>query len=117
MIRLDKAVRAWGTPDFASTLKMELEQLDLDELPLQRGLASGCQVSPKPITATIISTTELGKVIRAKAGLFYTGVLSGCSCEDDPTTTGESNEYCEVELDIDKSTSSATVAFVPMPED
>ncbi len=117
MIQLDKAVRAWGTPEFASTLKTELEQLDPGEFPLQRGLSSGCYVSAQPITATIISSAEQGKAIRARAGLFYKGIMSGCSCEDDPTTTSESNEYCEVELDIDKATSNATVAFVPLPED
>lgn len=117
MIRLDKAVPAWGTPDFASILKREIEQLEAGQLPLQQGLSSGNYVAAEPFTATIISVVELEDLIRAKAGIFYKGVLSGCSCADDPTPTSESNEYCEVQLDIDKATSAATVTLVAEPSD
>jgi hypothetical protein len=51
-------------------------------------------------------------VIRVKAGIFYQGVLGGCSCADDPTPASEINEYCEVQLDIDKSTAATAVELV-----
>lgn len=35
MIKLSKALRAWGTEKFEKTLKKEIEQLDPSELPLQ----------------------------------------------------------------------------------
>ena len=112
MIRLDKALRAWGTPDFAAILKQEIEQLDAGQLPLQQGLSSGNYVAAELFTATIISVAELENVIRAKVGIFYNGVLGGCSCADDPTPTSESNEYCEVQLDIDRATAATRAALV-----
>jgi hypothetical protein len=36
MIQLDKALSAWGTPDFEAALKQEIAQLGDDQLPLQQ---------------------------------------------------------------------------------
>jgi predicted TIM-barrel enzyme len=110
MIRLDKALRAWGTPDFEAVLKQEIAQLGADQLPLQQGLLTGNYVTADPITVAINSVAETGNVIRVKAGIFYRSVIGGCSCEGDPTPTGENNEYCEVQLDIDKSSAETAVA-------
>lgn len=112
MARLDKALSAWGTPAFAATLKQEIEQLGADQLPLQQGLSTSNYVAPEPITVAIISITEMEEVIRVKAGIFYKGVIGGCSCADDPTPTSEINEYCEAQLDIDKATAATAVALV-----
>jgi len=51
-------------------------------------------------------------VIRVKAGIFYTGVIAGCSCADDPTPIDEQNEYCVVQFDIDRTTADATVTLL-----
>jgi hypothetical protein len=107
----DKALSAWGKPDFEDVLKQEIAQLGADHLPLQQGLSSGNYVSDSPITVMIISVAETGNMIRIKAGILYQGVLGGCSCADDPTPDSESNEYCEVQLDIDKATAAITVAL------
>lgn len=112
MIRLDKALSAWGTPDFGAVLKQEIAHLGADQLPLQQGLSNGNYVVDAPITVMINSVTEMENVIRIKAGIFYQGVMGGCSCADDPTPTSESNEYCEVQLDIDKATAATSVALV-----
>jgi len=112
MIRFDKALCAWGTPGFEAVLKQEITQLGADELPLQQGLSGGNYVSEAPITVMINSIAEIEDTIRIRAGILYQGVLGGCSCADDPTSTSESNEYCEVQLDIDKATAETVVAFV-----
>lgn len=112
MIKLDKSLRAWGTPEFAATLKQEVAQLGYDQLPLQQGLSTGNYVSDAPITVSINRVTEMGNVIRVTAGIFYQGVIGGCSCTDDPTPISEINEYCEVQLDIDKTTAIAEVALL-----
>ncbi len=111
MIRLDKSLRAWGTPDFDAVLKQEIAQLDLDRLPLQQGLSGSAYVVDAPITTVILSVAEMPDVIRVKAGIFYKGVIAGCSCADDPTPVGENDEYCEVRLDIDKSSAATAVAL------
>ncbi|OGS96705.1 MAG: hypothetical protein A3H31_01750 [Gallionellales bacterium RIFCSPLOWO2_02_FULL_57_47] len=111
MIRLDKALNAWGTPDFEAILKQEIAQLGAGQLPLQQGLSTGNYVAAEPISVTINSVAELENVIRVKAGIFYQGVIGGCSCADDPTPTSEINEYCEVQLDIDKATAATAIAL------
>jgi hypothetical protein len=111
MVRLDKTLCAWGTPDFETVLKQEIIQLGADHLPLQQGLSAGNYVTDSPITVAINRVAEMEDIIRVRAGIFYQGVLGGCSCIDDPTPTGETNEYCEVQLDIDKATSVTTITL------
>lgn len=112
MMRLEKTLSAWGRPDFEAILKQEVEQLGVDQLPLQQGLSSGNYALAEPVTATILDVAELEKVIRVKAGIFFSSVIGGCSCADDPTPVDKIDEYCEIRLDIDKSTAATTVALV-----
>lgn len=60
----------------------------------------------------INAVSEEAGFIRARAGIFYTGVIAGCSCADDPTPVDEQNEYCDVRVDIDKQTGEATIALL-----
>lgn len=112
MIQLNQTLHAWGTPDFKAVLKQEIAQLGVDQLPLQQGLTSANYVTAAPISVMIHNVAEMDNIIRVRAGIFYQGILGGCSCADDPTPTSESNEYCEVQLDIDKSTAVTTVVLV-----
>ncbi len=112
MIRLDKSLHAWGTPDFADVLKREVAQLGADQLPLQQGLSVGSSVTSAPLTVVINSVAGMEEVIRVKAGIFYQSVIGGCSCDGDPTPISENTEYCEVQLDIDKATAVTTVVLV-----
>ena len=112
MIRLDKALQAWGTADFKAVLKQEIERMDVEQLPLQQGITIGNYVLSSPRTAMVNSVCEVDNVIRVTAGIFYQSVIAGCSCADDPTPVIENNEYCEVLLEIDKSSGAAAVALV-----
>lgn len=112
MPKLDKALQAWGTPDFEAILKQEIAQLGADQLPLQQGLTISSTVTADPVTVIIHRVTELENVIRVRAGILYQGLVGGCSCADDPTPISDNNEYCEVQLDIDKVTAVTTVALV-----
>ncbi len=112
MIQLDQALQAWGTPDFEAVLKQEVAQLGIAQLPLQQGLSVGNYVLDEPLTVIINSVTELEEVIRVQVGIFFKGVIGGCSCADDPTSSSDINEYCEVLLQIKKSTAATTVDLV-----
>ena len=112
MFKLEKSLSAWGTPDFKDVLKQEVARLGANQLPLQLGLATGNYVSDAPITVAIHSVAEMEKVIRVKAGIFYQGIIGGCSCTDDPTPASDINEYCEVLLDIDKVSANTAVTLV-----
>lgn len=112
MIRLTKTLNAWGTPGFEDMFKGEVEQLDADRLPLQQALSTSSHVTDSQRTVTIIRTSEDEDLIHIKAGIFYSGIIAGCSCADDPTPIDEQNEYCVVHIDIHKQTAEATITLL-----
>jgi len=112
MIRLPQSLNAWETPGFRDALKLEIEQLDAGLLPLQQGLAVSSYVTERPFQVMILSVREEAGSIQVRAGIFYTGVIAGCSCADDPTPVDELNEYCEVQLVIDRKTAETTVTLL-----
>jgi hypothetical protein len=109
-MRLENALRAWGASDFESVLKREIAQ-NVSLLPLQQGLSVGNYVSDAPVTVAINSIVETKESIRIKAGIFYQSVIGGCSCADDPTPVSEINEYCLVQLDIDKTSAATSITL------
>lgn len=60
----------------------------------------------------ILDQSEDADLIRVKAGIFYTGIIAGCSCADDPTPIAEQSEYCVVQLCIDKASVETAVMQV-----
>ena len=113
MIRLPDSVRAWGGPDFESVLKREIAALDPTALPLQQALSVSSHVAERPVQATILACGSDGGRICVKAGIFYSGIIAGCSCADDPTPMAEQAEYCVLQFDIDPATAEATVTLLP----
>jgi hypothetical protein len=112
MIVLSESMKSWNSPGFASTLKRELGALDAGQLPLQRGLsATSYALDDKP-EILFLSAAEDEACIRAKIGVFFFGIVAGCSCADDPTPVEPQSEYCEFEVRIDKATAAAMIAVV-----
>ncbi len=110
-LRLPKSAQAWRTPDFSQTLKRELEALGLDELPLQQGLSASSVALDDWMQAIILSSKETSGIIHIHAGLFYTGVVAGCSCADDPTPLERENEYCEILIRLDHASGEAKISL------
>ncbi len=113
MIRLVDVLNAWETPEFSKALKAAVEGMDASELPLQQGLATTSYALDAKRNAMIISVSEERDFIRAKVGIFYSGIIAGCSCADDPTPVDAQNEYCVVQLDIDKRTAETRITLLP----
>lgn len=109
MIYLNHALRAWNTPAFTETLKREIGQLGVRGLPLQQCLSQSSYAKDGDLTVMIISTGETAQQIQAKAGIFFRGVIPGCSCTDDPTPESDYSEYCLLQLMIDKTTGAASI--------
>ena len=112
MLLLSHVLQAWDTPAFSETLKAEIEQMDVETLPLQQGLSQSSYASADNIKAVIISFSETSGVIQVKAGVFYSGVIPGCNCADDPSPLDEYPEYCEVQLDINMQTAETAVRLL-----
>lgn len=112
MIKLTKSLGAWGTPAFNDVLKKEIECLDAQYLPLQQGLSHSSYATDTDFSVMIINTREENDFLHVKAGIFFSGVIAGCSCADDPTPVPEQSEYCEILVDI-KKTSAETCISLP----
>ena len=110
---LDRVLDAWGTPAFRDVLKATLEQLTVEQLPLQQGLSQSSYACDDNIKVVIISASEASGVIRATAEIFYTGIIPGCSCADDPAPIDEYTEHCEVQIDINMQTAETVVSLLP----
>lgn len=112
MIRFTESLAAWGTPQFDDALRREIEQLDPAALPLQQGLAHGSHVADGPVQVRVIGASDDGDTLRARVGVFYAGIVGGCSCADDPTPVDELSEYCELRIEITRATAAATITLV-----
>ena len=102
MIQLQNAVKAWGRDNFKDVVKAELEKIDPTALPLQQGLAQSSFATNDAVNVMVLNVSDEADVISVRAGIFYKGLIPGCSCEDDPTPSSEYQEYCEMQFDIDK---------------
>ena len=84
----------------------------MKSLPLQQGLSQSSYAAEGAFHVIIISVLEQNELIRVKTGIFFTGLIPGCSCADDPTPVTEYSEYCEVQFDINKLTADTTVELL-----
>ncbi len=112
MFKLKNTLNAWNTETFSAVLIKEICSLDPDELPLQQGLSHSSYANGSNLSASVLNIECNDKFIFAKTGLFYTGVIAGCNCADDPTPVDELTEYCEVMFNINRSTAETTVSLI-----
>lgn len=113
MIHLPASLAAWNTPAFAGAFKQELSRLDAMQGILQQGLRFSSVALADKLNISVINVMELPGMLQVKAGLFYSGVIAGCSCADDPTPVDEITEYCEALVEIDKVTAGTSIALIP----
>lgn len=106
MLKFPDALHDWTSKSFRQTLKSEIEKLKSGTLPLEKGITQGGLVDDSNITATILSTSDNPSMINAKVGVFFTEIVGGCNCNDDPI---EINAYCEIIITIDKITTEAKI--------
>jgi len=112
VFNLPLSLEAWGSEDFRATLNREIRSLKTELLPLQQGLQYSSYVIADRLAVIVLNTQDGALQITVKAGLSYNGIISGCSCSDDPTPLDETVEYCEVLLCIDKKTAETTVKLL-----
>lgn len=111
-MKLTKALQSYNDPEFKNILKHEIQNISPDLLPLQQGLSLSSYVGKSAFSAVILNIIEEPDFIQIKTGIFYTGIIAGCSCSDDPPPTDEQNEYCELLFNINKDTAETTVTLL-----
>lgn len=116
MMRLPHSLSAWDTPSFCDVFKSEIEQMDAALLPLQQALSVSSHVADSGFSVMVIRISDDAEFIHIKTGIFYAGIIAGCSCADDPTPISEQPEYCEVLFAIDKQTAEMTLSIAEAPQ-
>ena len=109
MPHLTRSLAAVGTPGFETVLSAELAALGPDALGLQQALSAGNTALSDGIGFMILHSRETPDSIQVRAGVFFTSILGGCACADDPTPENENAEYCEIDVILDRRTGQARV--------
>ena len=109
LIQFKNLITLWGSAEFDDSLKKEILALNGKQLPLQKGLSYSSVALDDKFDVMVLNVSDIENNICVKAGIFYTGIIAGCSCSDDPSPTDLQNEYCEVLFTIDKFTGLASV--------
>ncbi|KAA6184365.1 hypothetical protein F2Q65_12350 [Thiohalocapsa marina] len=115
-LHLLRTTAAWGTPGFEAALKADIEQLDIHALPLQAGLTAGSRVGDQGFQVMVLRTAADTDLIRARIGVFFTGVEAGSCCADDPSPPDARPQYCQLQVAIDRHTAEARLTLLPDPE-
>jgi len=98
---LTESLKHWNTASFKDTFKSELLSLYTTALPLHLATNQGGHVNYSRIGLTILSTSEDENLVNVKTGIFFTEIVGGCNCDDDPI---EANTYCVLLIAINKTT-------------
>ncbi len=106
---LRRSVAAFGTPDFAAALRADLAALGPDALGLQQALTAGSTALSDDIDVMLLRHSETFDGLHVRIGVFFTSVLGGCACADDPTPEDTHSEYCEIDITIDRRTGMARI--------
>jgi hypothetical protein len=112
MMRFPKTLLAWDTPEFRAIFLAELTQFGPGVLPLQQGLEHSSYALEDDIRLVVVGMEQAGDAIHVQVGIFYTGLVPGCSCADDPTPVEPQNEYCEARVIIDRASGEAVISLV-----
>ncbi|HED17465.1 MAG TPA: hypothetical protein ENI64_11705 [Gammaproteobacteria bacterium] len=116
-ITLKKSLGAWGSSHFREILKTEVEALQGNLLPLQQGLRQSSHAITDRFSVIILAISDDLNFVHIKSGIFYSGIIAGCNCADDPTPVDTQNEYCEIILNICKSNAQTEIRLYDQETD
>lgn len=112
MIKLSQTIQALNNSNFKTIAKQEIETINKQALPLQQGLSHSSYVSDEAFSVVILNHHETEQRLIIKTGIFYSGIIAGCSCADDPTPLDLQNEYCEIQFSIDKISTETEITLL-----
>ncbi|WP_455199266.1 hypothetical protein [Kaarinaea lacus] len=111
VIKLVESLKAWNGPDFKVVFKNEVGRLDGRLLPLQEGISHGSVANEDDFSVVVLEVSELPQSLQVKAGIFYSSLIAGCACADDPTPENRETEYVEVMFDISNDTAETSISL------
>ncbi|MFB1489081.1 MULTISPECIES: glucosamine--fructose-6-phosphate aminotransferase [unclassified Thiocapsa] len=102
--KLVDSVGAFGTPAFAAVLRGELLALPEGVLPIAG--EQGGLIDPASLGLTLLSSRADVERIEVAVGVFFTEIVGGCSCGDEPLSV---NGYMELSLRIERTDGAAVI--------
>lgn len=102
----------WDEPHFDAIFRKEVLALDPQRLPLQQGLRHSSHALTDDLEVVVLSRHAEEEHREVRAGVFYRGVIAGCSCADDPTPQDEITEYCELRFVIQSPTGEVQIELL-----
>lgn len=115
MLYLPRTARA-DPGELEATFKAEISALDPGELPLEEGMARGSVATGDAVSAMVISIGIEPECVRVHAGLFFTSVIAGCACTNDPSPMNDEAEYSEVVFEIERPDGATRVRLLDVDE-
>lgn len=112
VIHLSESLRAWPGDDFARVLSAELAALGAAAMPLQAGLSASSVALDDGISVMLLGAEATDAHVVARVGVFFSGLVAGCSCADDPTPVEAQPEYCELRVAIDRADAKADISLL-----
>ena len=106
---MKKTLAAWGSEHFVATFKQEVSALSVDDLLLQQALTVGSYATTDNLKVMINQYKEMSDSYIVNAGIFFTSMIGGCNCADDPTPQDSYAEYCELCFIIDKTQGETSI--------
>ncbi|HEB82718.1 MAG TPA: hypothetical protein ENJ11_07640 [Gammaproteobacteria bacterium] len=100
------------TAHFSRLLKQQLAELDPALLPLQQGLQHSSYALDDQLDFVLLDTRTNHDTLVLRVGIFYQGIVAGCSCADDPTPTDSVAESCEVKISIDRQSAETVISLL-----
>lgn len=91
---------------FAACLVSALKALPPGSLPLRAGCEQGGLVDDSDVSVSVLEVDRAAEHDIARVGVFFTELVGGCSCHDDPA---HANAYCLLEVAIRRTDGEGTV--------
>ncbi len=110
MLKLPKSLADWPLDSYSRTIKNELQGLESGSFPLEKGLTQGGKVDDSNITVSVFESRDNDQQIQTKVAVFFTEVVGGCSCGDEPF---EAHAHCTLWVTINKVTAEASFEVAP----
>ena len=93
--RLRECIKLEDARDFKHCLVSAIKALPPGSLPLQACCEQGGIADDRRISVSLLDMQRDHERISARVGVFFTEVIGGCNCHDDPL---EANRYCVLKV-------------------
>ena len=109
-INLGSCISARDEKVLAQTIARELEALPAEDLPLHAYCSQGGWVDDSQLAVSVLELRPDTHCVMARVGVFFTELVGGCNCQDDPAKV---NAYGVFEIRIDRISGLASPKISP----